>query len=385
MRSEGFEIEVLDLTKLLNKDLSLTNAIINSTSKPLRGDFVHCINSYEELEDFVRRYSGDALFFDYLVGVSGVTFKEERVFRLLKKHKAQYTFLLSGILPLSSAYAANISVKTKAFQSMVVIAIANPYKLLKYLGSKVILFLTKKRIVYPLPTVIFGGNSEVCRRYVEARDFDKRKIVPIHSFDYDNYILFLRRMGSKLPESRDLCVFLDQAATHHPDFTILGIKAATPGLYFAAMNRFFDFIEKSTKLRVIIAAHPRSNYESMPDVFGGRTVIKGETLELVSRSKLVVTHMSASLSHAVLFRRPVILVKVPGMRENSRMNLMVETMGVAIGSKPIEINQVELTSSLLQQEYNPEKYTEYEKRYVKTKRGDELLTWEIVAKTLKNM
>ena len=385
LRRQGFEIEVLDLTKLLSKGRRLGNLIINSISNPLRGDFIHCINSYGELEDFLRRYSGNALFIDYLVGGSAVTLREERVFRLLKKHGAQYTFLLSGVLPLSSSFTANMGEKTRVFQSRVMKVIANPYKLLNYLGSKVILFLTKKRIAYPLPAVIFGGDSEVCRRYVEARDFDKRKIVPIHSFDYDSSILFLRSRGNKLPESQDICVFLDEAATHHSDFTILGIKSATPELYFSAMTLFFDFIEKNTKLKVVIAAHPRSNYESMPDVFGARTVIKGKTVDLVARSKLVVMHMSASLSYAVFFKKPVIPVKVPGMRMSSQMNLMVETMGATIGSKPIDIDKDELTSALLQRECNLEKYAEYEKRYVKTARVDELLTWEIVAKTVKNM
>ena len=60
-------------------------------------------------------------------------------------------------------------------------------------------------------------------------------------------------------------------------------------------------------------------------------------------------------------------------------------MGAAIGSKPIDIDKDVLTSALLQRECNLEKYAEYEKRYVKTAGVDELSTWEIVAKTVKNM
>jgi|GEM_PF-1165088 len=381
LRSQGFEIEVLDLTELLHRGREFNKLV----AQPLQGDFIHHINSYQELECFVKRFSGDSLFIDYLVGCSKVTLREERVFRLLKKYGVNYTFLTSGALPLPSRSVINKSGKIKIFQSRVVKILTNPYKLLNFLVSEIIVFLTRHRIVYPLPVVIFGGDSEVLRLYVEARNFDKGNIVPVHSFDYDSSMLFLRGLGNKLPENDDICVFLDEAATHHSDFAILGIEPAAAEFYFVAMNRFFDFVEKNTGLKVVIAAHPRSEYESMSDVFGGRAVIKDKTLELVARSKLVVVHMSTSLSYAVLFKKPVISVKIPGMRVDGGQNLMVETMGEAIGSKPIDLDKDELTSSLLQCEYNLEKYSEYKKRYVKTVGADELPAWEIVAKTVKNI
>ncbi len=385
LRSQGFEVVVFDLTRLINKGWEKYKAVVNSVVQPLQGDYIRCVNSYSEFETLVQRFSGNSLFIDYLVGVSAVTLKEERIFRLLKKHNAQYTFLSSGALPISSSLAANMSGKVNAFQSKAAKVLANPYSLLNYLASKIILILTRHHIAYPLPAVIFGGNSEVLRRYVDARGFDKTKIVPIHSSDHDASVLFLRGTGNKMPESEDICVFLDEAATHHSDFAILGIKPAAEEIYFEAMNRFFNFVESNTGLRVIVAAHPRSNYESMPGIFGGREVIKGKTVELVARCKLVVMHMSTSLSYAVLFKKSVVTVKIPGMMLNSQLNLMVETMGAAIGSKPIDIVKDELAASLLQREYNLEKYLEYEKRYVKTAGDDELPGWKIVARYAKSI
>jgi hypothetical protein len=385
LHSQDFEVKVFDISKLLHKARNASTLVINSVLEPLQGDFIHRVDSYGELEILVKKFSANSLFIDYLVGVSAVTLKEEKIFRLLKKYNSQYSFLSSGALPLSSSLATNMSGKLQVFQSKVVRAIANPYKLLNYLASKVILFLTRHRIAYPLPAVIFGGHSEVLQHYVEARNFYKTKIVPIHSSDYDSSIVFLRGFGNKLPPCEDLCVFLDEAATHHSDFSILGIEPAAAKLYFEAMNHFFDFVKKTTGLKVVIAAHPRSNYESMPGVFGERAVIKGKTVELVAKSKLVVMHMSTSLSYAVLFKKPVIPVKIPGMRVNSQLNLMVETMGAAIGSKPIDIVKDELTASLLQRECNLEKYLEYKEHYVKTAEADELPGWEIVAKYAKSI
>ncbi len=178
---------------------------------------------------------------------------------------------------------------------------------------------------------------------------------------------------------------LDEAVTNHSDFLILGIKPAVEKSYFEAMNFFFNFVEETTGFKVVIAAHPRSNYESTPGVFGERAVIKGKTVELVAKSKMVIAHMSTSLSYAVLFKKPVLLVNIPGLQANSQLNLMVKTMGAAIGSEPIDLFRDQLVPSLLQRESHFEKYSAYEKRYVKTTGADELPVWEIVAKTVKQM
>lgn len=381
LRSQGFTVEVLDLTELLREGQKLCNSV----ERPRQDNFIHSVSSYQEFEYFLKKFSGNSFFLDYVMGNIDVTLKEERVFRLLKKHNVQYAFLSTGALPLPAPIAENMDVKANKFKVKAMKAFANPQLLLNYLASKVILFLTRHRIAYPLPEVIFGGNSEILQNYVKARDIDKRKIIPINSFDYDTSMLFLRGLGNKLPESENICVFLDEAATHHSDFAILGIEPAVAEAYFAGMNRFFDFIEKNIGLTVVIAAHPRSNYESMPDVFGGRAVIKGKTVELVARSKLVVMHMSTSLSFAVLFEKPVVPVKIPGMRSNSQLNSWVEIMGAAIGSKPVDLDRDELTYSLLQRTCNLEKYFEYKQRYVQAIGADELPVWEIVAKTVKNM
>jgi hypothetical protein len=385
LRSQEFEVEIFDLTKILNKGQDLHKKIIDSVSNSLKGDFIHHINSYRELDFIVQRFSDNAIFIDYLTGVSAVTLRTERVFRILKKNNARYTFLLSGELPQLSSSATDARSKGRILLSKVIKAINNPSKLLNYFSSKVIRILTKSRIIYPLPTLIFGGNSEVLESYIRRHNFDKRKIVPIHSSDYDACILFLRKFGNKFPENQDICVFLDEAATHHSDFDILGMKPAIADLYFSTINHFFDFVEENMSLKVVIAAHPRSDYDSMPGVFSGRTIIKGQTVELVARSKLVVMHMSTALSYAVFFRKPVMALKIPGLGVNNQMNLMVEAMGAAIGSVPIDLDRDKLTSDLLQQDCNLEKYAEYESRYMKSLGADEMSTWEIVAKIIKNI
>lgn len=383
LKSRGFAVLVMDLSLLLNDKISY----IDLVPQQLEGDFIYKINSYQELEHQVGLLSDNSIFVDYLVAHSNVSLKEERVFRVLKKYQAKYIFLSSGALPHPGYLKISLSHRIKILYSKIEKVINNPFALINFLASKVILLLTRYSFIYPKPTLIFGGESLTLKNFIAARGLDKKKIVPINSYDYDSVISYKRKMGDKQVVSEQICVFLDEAATHHSDFSLFGIEPAESKSYFLKMNRLFEYVEMNTDLKVVIAAHPRSNYESMPDVFGGREIIKGKTIELVSKSKLVLMHMSTALSYAVLFQKPVTFIKIPGMKTNGQLNLMVETMGSAIGSKPIDldVDKDEILSALLRPECDLEKYSDYAKNYIHTEGAGELSEWEIVANTLVNL
>lgn len=381
LRSQGYAIEVIDLSGIFNKGRDLRELV----AKPLQGGFIHYVSSYSDFEDLVKRFVADSIFIDYLVAHSNVSLKVERIFRILKRQGAKYAFLSSGALPISALSTGQVREKLNTLKEKLLKAIFDPSLFFDYLASKVIVLLTRLRVLYPLPVVIFGGDSEVLQRFIEARCINKSEVVLINSFDFDNSVRFSRSLGGKLPAEEEICVFLDEAATHHSDFAVLGMEPADSDVYFTSMNRYFDFVEKSTGLRVIIAAHPRSHYESMPDAFGGREIVKGKTVELVAKCKLVVMHMSTSLSYVVLYKKPVIPVKIPGMPLSCQMNEMVDVFASAIGTSSIDISKDELSPSALVRGYDAAKYDEYRDRYVKTIGAEELPEWEIVAKILKNL
>jgi hypothetical protein len=88
------------------------------------------------------------------------------------------------------------------------------------------------------------------------------------------------------------------------------------------MNNFFDALELLTGAAVVIAAHPRFNKKEHKGVFDRRTVIHGKTMELVKSAKFVVTHSSTSISGAVLFRKPLLMVAHPSYRGRYEEALM---------------------------------------------------------------
>ena len=102
------------------------------------------------------------------------------------------------------------------------------------------------------------------------------KKIWLHLLDYDIYLKY-REEGPDLTLGR-YAVFLDEYIPFHPDYQSMGVEPpASADEYYPKLCTFFEFIEKKFDLRVIVAAHPRSNYDLTKKYFGDRQVIKGKT------------------------------------------------------------------------------------------------------------
>lgn len=373
LRREGFEVEVFDLTPLLNrKELEL-----NPPLETLGHSFIRVFHNYSDLDEQVGYRARDSIFFDYILGVSNINLKTARLFRILAKHNARYTFISAASLPIpipSGALAVQ-SVLKKTFRKLL-----RPSELVTYFATRATIKMVKRRILFPVPWIIFGGNSTVLRQYVARRNMSIEDIIPVNSYDYDSYIK--EQKGN--PAVDRICVFLDDAATHHPDFSLLGIEPIDPEPYFRSMNKLFDRIEEKTGYRVVIAAHPRSNYESIPDSFGKRPIVKGGSAALTARSSLVIAHASTSIAFAVAGKKPILFVKTTGIKSNVHFNGIVDTMSGAVGMPALDVDS-DYTTDLLYGAVNEEEYENYLDLYLRTPGAGDLRVWEIVVRTLRGL
>jgi len=138
-----------------------------------------------------------------------------------------------------------------------------------------------------------------------------RNFVKIHHVKYDEYL-----QSKSLPPLLDkpYTVFLDTAATTHPFY---GLKRHASKRkidaqgYIDRLNRFFDLVEKEHNLPVIIAAHPKAEYDEK--TFNGRPIIKYKTGQLIEHSSLVLSHYSTSVINAVLSEKPLVFLWYPEM------------------------------------------------------------------------
>lgn len=116
-------------------------------------------------------------------------------------------------------------------------------------------------------------------------------------------------------------VYIDQYIPYHVD-----LKFHMPDLnqrqvaeeLFPSLNRYFCFLEKQYDCKVIIAAHPVSNYRDNP--FEGREICLFQTAALVRDSVGVCMHSSNALSFVMLFDKPVVSMISNAIRQMPRLN-----------------------------------------------------------------
>lgn len=157
---------------------------------------------------------------------------------------------------------------------------------------------------------ILGFYFNIYSSYISSGN-DSKIDIHINQQDWER----AREIGSlKSLVTYKYAVFCDQFFPEHPDFEYLGginrideIKIK----YRNELNSFFDYLEKKYSVRIVIAAHPKSNYKG--DEFGGRDIIRGKTMELVKNAEFSVVHGSMSISYSVLFNVPIILAMTDEM------------------------------------------------------------------------
>lgn len=118
-------------------------------------------------------------------------------------------------------------------------------------------------------------------------------------------------------------VYLDNYFPYHPD-----IKKNNPNWnvidiekHYKEMNYIFERIEKKYNLKVIIAAHPKSDYKR--NEFNGRTIVKYHTRELIADAVLVLLHSSNAIAFAISYGIPFMFISSSQYKlahaENNRM------------------------------------------------------------------
>lgn len=230
--------------------------------------------------------------------------------------------------------------------------------------------------IRPARIVLAVGGEYFVPKFSVGRD---TKILWSHNFDYEIYLEVMRQ---SINQDNRMGVFLDQYFPFHPDTFGLAKPIFSPEEYYPQICRFFDHLEKTYGVHMVIAAHPRSQYETKDNLYGNRPVIRGRTAELVRKSRFVVLTDSASINYAVLFKKPMIFITTDSI-QGIRMGL-TDFMAGLFDKKVIHIDQsfeLDWNRELMM---NDKLYEEYINRYIKKLGTDDTPAWQIFADYLKN-
>jgi hypothetical protein len=234
--------------------------------------------------------------------------------------------------------------------------------------------------VNPATFNILGGEKSLSAYRYPINDQTEK--LWLHYWDYDAY---LAEVDKPVANESNLVVFLDDYLPFHPDFTYLGIKShVTVEEYYPVICRFFDYLEETYGLKVVIAAHPKSSYEHHAhNYYDGRLILRGKTIELVHRAKIVVAHSSTAVAFAVLFKKPLIFVTTNQI-QHSLLKFSIEGMASILKQRIYNLDQATLIDMGEILQFDEGAYDHYRNAYIKKDSTPNLPMWQIFADYLKS-
>ncbi len=195
----------------------------------------------------------------------------------------------------------------------------------------------------------------------------------IHTLDYD-LVLALRASGR---QSTPRVVFIDSMGPLHPDYLVhLPASGISIEAYSGIICRGLDQIEKRLGTEVVIAVHPRATSGVMEPWYGGRTLIYGQTPELIAdATAVIVAQASTAIGLATVFQRPLVLLS--SSRFDSYIQRMNRAFAQALATPLIDLDAPELPTISL--DVNEEAYAQYVEQYIKRRGTPEEPFWSVVA------
>jgi hypothetical protein len=252
-------------------------------------DYVRVFQSLGELEQEISRTEYATV--PFLVYITQ-DWSTRKLFRILTRHRRLIDYFALVCLPL-----AQCSTSKRGWKTILKNIITEKGFMNERLRSLAIRVMKRIGYLKPFDRVFCAGEAG------RAAHADAREFVPFHFFDYDVVL----QLGVQEPSKEGpYAVFLDNYYPHHPDFKANGRPSLDPDQYYTALNRWFGEVEREWGISVVIAAHPKAEYN--PEQFRGRRIVKYNTASLVQDSELVVAHYSSAISFAVIYSKPILFL-----------------------------------------------------------------------------
>ena len=194
---------------------------------------------------------------------------------------------------------------------------------------------------------------------------EKTKYLVVHSNEYEE-ALSCKEVKRVVDEK--YCVWLDSYIPYHPDNAMLGAFVEAEA-YYKSLRKFFHWIEEQYGMKVIIAAHPRSDYGKHPEAYEGFKIIKGYTCLLVRDAEFVMTAASLSFLYAVVYQKPLLFIYQNALKEGLPSHIrFMDTLCRNFMTEPINIDEFDYTTrKLIDQrlEKHNEGYLKCANQYIK--------------------
>jgi hypothetical protein len=277
--AQGARVEYWDIVSLVRGEHEERGA--------LQADYLRVFRTAQELERELHAPENRAALYIMLVSYNG---QLARIFRLLSRARCRMLNFAWGALPHdpSSPWRKFLTCATNPARCAREIVNRSRARALRKFG-----------LVAPFAVTFAAGAVAT------AASAHAEKVVPINYFDYDLYVKAKSAGAPPVVPGRYI-VFLDSNLPFHSDLAFLGYRHIDPVRYYRSLNRFFELLEQAYGVRVVIAAHPRADYDA--STFAQRPMHRLVTAELVRDADLVLSHTSTAMSYAVLNGKPLMFI-----------------------------------------------------------------------------
>lgn len=318
--------------------------------------YLHIFRTFNEVEAMLRLPENRDAWYVMLISYGG---RFTRIFRLLSKHNCRMVFIAQAALP-----TINLPRCRKILNHL-----CHPLRLSKLMFDMPKVYaLRKLKLIRPFDIIFAAGQV------LMARERYAIKIIPINICDYDHYMR-VRSQERRIVRGRYV-VFLDTNLAYHSDLKINDMVPVNPVAYHQALNRFFELLEAEYKIKVVIAAHPTSNYAD--ETFQGREVYRLKTAELVRDADFAITHHSASIGYAVLNLKPLIFIYTNEMLSLYKETVMrtMQAMSSYLESTIYNIDKITHGKQIAVKDVNVNRYENYKYEFLTSHESEHTTTQE---------
>ena len=346
---ENSELNIIDFTPLLQP--SAFQEQLKYRKKGLNTIFIKNLDQLNKIKEIFENC-------DLIISMIGIQGELNNfIFKVLKPFENKIC-----IVNISAAPTKPLNLKYFIFKKLYCQILREQYFFINKFKK---LFFLIRRLFFENITIkpgyLFVCGEQVIKNFSNIID-KKTKIIKSCSYDY----VLSKKVGKKLLEYKYF-VFLDEYAIKHPDHKILNRSIDKENLYYKDLNNFFHNIENNFKVKVVIASHPRADYEYNIEKFPEFKVFKGKTPELIKYSKACILHCSTSVNFAVIFDKPALFITTNRMLRRRYENEMVSSW---FNKKPINISKSYDHKEIIKNIKINKKYTnQYFKKYISFSRG----------------
>lgn len=362
-----FEVEYWDLSKIYFPDTNFINE--NQFNIVLRN-----IISLSEIKTLIKNNNIHSTVF-----ITNITyeFRVWKLFRILTQQKCKLIFFARGMIPMpqdSSGLNLHRLIKVLSYK-----------RLTSFLKNKISVLLKSLKYIKTYDIVFRAGSQGgFTIGYGSHYDIKSSDIIDINYFDYDKFLNVSQNEPLQLVSGK-YCIFLDQDLAFHSDFSLVISNNVNPKAYYKELNRYFQFIELKYKLKVVIAAHPKSTHYKMNNPFDGRQIIFDKTCELVRDASFTLTHHSTAISFPILFSKPIVFLNSDEIKKNMpfEYNLTIH-LGKILNCEVVDYDYIKNYKDLTF-EVDKEKYDTYISQYLSSKTTLRIYSSQIFIEKLKEI